>query len=124
MTEWSGSGYLDPNVWTLYFYSKTRLRKFGAQAMTPIRNVELPAMPGAGDNRTVQFPVAERSAGMGAHAIQRTKLAPHIVDGHDPASGHELLARTFWNLIDRSDSQPLRHRLNAPFLPQEGMYRE
>lgn len=48
-------------------------------------DVELPSMPGAGDDIAAECAFTERSAGMWADTVKDVKLAGDVVDGKDAA---------------------------------------
>src|SRR5262249_17242186 len=88
---------------------KLRMYQGLARLMLSCRPVELPAMPGAGDNTAAQLPLPQRPALVRAHAIQRVNCAIHVVQRHYPVIGNAF-ARGAWRTFANGDEwNPVGH---------------
>src|SRR5260370_1285446 len=61
-----------------------------AGLMLPRRRVEVPAVPGAGDDAALQFPFAQRPPLMRTDAVKGTDGSAEVEEGNDAVAGDAL----------------------------------
>ncbi|MEY4178474.1 MAG: hypothetical protein RLY70_2048, partial [Planctomycetota bacterium] len=73
-------------------------------------DVELPAMPGAGQNTAVKAAFAKRAALMRADAIQGVEFAIHRVEhGNHAVLGNQFAGRADRAFVERREANPTSH---------------
>lgn len=102
-----GLWQLNPDVRALHFDSEVRLRQIGVQAMPACGDIKLPAVPGTGDDATIQLPLGQRTTSMRADSIERVEGIGGTVQGDDAAACDELFSRAFRDFVDGCNSNPM-----------------
>ena len=82
--------------------------------MSTVPHVEPPTMPGAGDQMSLERTLAQRSALVGAGAVQGVEAAVDIEQGHDLAARNEFAGLAGRAFVYCGDSQPAVHP-GSPF---------
>ena len=73
-------------------------------------HVELPAMPGAGDDAAGQFALGQRATGVRTDAVEREEPVLDMKQCDDAAPDDELAPFTNRHIGDRGHSQTMSHR--------------
>ena len=94
------SGQLDVDVVSLDPHRKRGVDKTCVQTMLACRHVELPAVPGAGDDAARQAALPQGTASMRANPVHRVKRPVHIKECDHPAAGGQFLSGPRRNLGD------------------------
>lgn len=68
--------------------------------MLSVTNIELPAVPRAGDDTAVERAFPKRATLVRADSVQRQELASYVEQGHDPIAC-DILARLAGGAIRR-----------------------
>ena len=69
-------------------------------------DMELPAVPWAGDDIAAERTFSERSAGVRADAVEDVEFSGQIVDGEDPAIGDNFAGCAFGEIGGIDEVQP------------------
>jgi hypothetical protein len=96
--------------------------QIGVQAMLTAGDIELPAMPGAGDDAPRQNPFAQGTAGMRTHTVHRIKHPGDIEQRYDPPPGGEFLPRPGGDVLHTRHSDPFTHRNLTQVKAQNAFY--
>ena len=83
-------------------------------------DIELKAVPGAGDDAARQRPFAKWPALMRANAIQGMEVASDIEKRNDPIARHKLAARAGRQVSGFRDRNPVRHEDDSIGREEEG----
>lgn len=106
---WEGelcSGDVDQDADSVDTHCQLRLDDARRNLALTIANVKLPAMPGAGDDAAVQPAFSQRTALVGADAVEGEELAVDIVQRHNPVAGDAFQGRTGRAFVDRRHGDP------------------
>lgn len=74
-------------------------------------DIELPAVPGAGDDGPAKLPLRERPARMRTDAIQSIKAGFEMKQGDDSAPRDEFTAGSYGHVRNRGQAMALGHAL-------------
>jgi hypothetical protein len=99
----------DKNLVTLDFDLKLAMHERLAGLMLPCAHIELPPMPGAGDDAALQLAFAERPPLMRANAVQGMNRTFDIEESDDPVSGYTLFCRSGRKFVDGGNLMPGSH---------------
>ena len=77
-----------------------------SQAVLTGADVELPAVPGTGDDAAPQHPFADRATSVGADAVHRVEFTIDVVDRDNATTNGELAALTGGDVFDGADGVP------------------
>src|SRR5262249_21849857 len=99
----------DQHVIPFHLHREALVRHLAVEAVLAALDVELPAVPGAGDYGAVQSPFAERAAGVRANAIQGVKRPLDVVEGDDLVIGHDFFGRPGGYITDRGAANVTGH---------------
>lgn len=103
------------NLVPLDLYRKLAVDEGFAGLMLPRTHIELPPVPGAGDDAALQFAFAERPPLMRANAVESMDCPFDIEESHDSVSGYTLFGRSRGKFMDVGNLVPGSHFwLSAP----------
>jgi hypothetical protein len=72
-------------------------------------HVELPAVPGAGDDAALQFAFAEGTTLMRTDTIECIDCSRDIEQGHNPFPGDAFLCRSWGKIVNGDNGMPVGH---------------
>lgn len=91
------------------------------QTVLSTGDIELPAVPGTGDDATIQLPLSQWSSGVGTDTIQGVQCSVDVEECDHAASGGELVRGSHRDFRQGSDTDLLNH---VPYVRRASISRQ